>query len=95
MNTYDLILDMEYLNHDLVPWSFYFLEKENGSLDACLNEMTPEEQRIRKRKFRKILRKAHRKGPFPKCFWKKQTVVYDYMSKISRKRIKGIKDNDS
>jgi hypothetical protein len=92
MNTFELIVDIEYLNRGLVPPSFYYFKKEDkDSLQKCLSELSEEQQRVSKRKFRKLLRKSRsksRSAPKKDDWHSRQTVVYYNVLSITRNKAK-------
>ena len=75
MNEFDLFVDIEYLNRGLVPPSFYYRKEDRKSLQKCLSDLSEEQQRASKRKFRKLLRKTKYKSK--KASWdSQQSAVY-------------------
>ena len=92
-----LFVDMEYLNQGLVPWSHYHNVGNNDSLFKILQEMTPDEQRKAKRKFRKVLKKeCKRRGILKEdAHSKRNNIVYSHIFSIARKKIDSLKANDS
>jgi len=98
MSVISLLIDMEYLNRGLVPWSHYNSnDEEKLSLNERLNEMTPEERRTANRKFRKSLRKELRRGRQinKKSYWSRQYVVYHSIADVARSQMSDLKDNDT
>jgi hypothetical protein len=99
MNVVSLLIDMEYLNRGLIPWSHYNSnDDEKNSLNDRLSEMTPEEQRVTKRKFRKFLRSELRRSRSrinKKSYWSRQYAVYHAIGDLARAKFKDLRDNDT
>jgi hypothetical protein len=98
MDVISLLIDMEYLNRGLIPWSYYnSRDDESHSLNERLGEMTPDEQRKTKRRFRKILRNSIRRGSRinKKSYWSRQYAVYHTIGDTVRARSKNLRDNDT
>lgn len=96
MNVVSLLIDMEYLNRGLIPWSHYNSDEKERSLSRRLEDMPPEEQRAARRKFRKLLRKLLKKGARlnKESYWSRQYAVYHSFGDQVRKKI-AAKDNDT
>ena len=85
-NKETLLVEIEYLNQGLVPYSFYF-NKEEKSLEACLLDLDEEDRRKAKRKFRKLLRKTRKsKKKFSDTFLGNQNAVYYYLLTLVQNR---------
>lgn len=73
------LVEIEYLNQGIVPYSFYF-NKEKDSLELCLADLNEEDRHKAKRKYRKLLRKTKKsKRKFSSSFVGDQNAVYYHL----------------
>lgn len=80
------LVDIEYLNQGIIPYSFYS-NKEKDSLEMCLLDFSEEDRHKAKRKFRKLLRKTRKsKKKFSDSFSGKQSAVYYYLLTLVQDR---------
>lgn len=85
-----LLVNMRYIELGLVPPAQY-LSEGKGSLDVCLETLSPEERRRTCRKFRKLVRKVRRKKVRTSGFYTKQRAV---KYKIEVSLFAKVDDND-